>query len=197
MPGCHRGNFPDFANAAGARDIRLDEIYRAADDEIFKAIAHVQVFTDGDGSFTSLSKNSVPLDVFDKKWLFKPISAAIRKSIGSLESHLQGVALVGVGHHHKVFPQFLADGVQALQPPSPGQGEVGAEGAVFGYPAEAGPSLPRGAVEPKIDYAFAVKLAKDFYVVLYRISEKILDLSGQGAQLKKKSFSGSSMTPSS
>ncbi len=44
----------------------------------------------------------------------------------------------------------------------------------------------RGSIDPKIDYPLAVKLARDFYVVLRRLSEKILELSGQGAQLKKK-----------
>lgn len=65
--------------------------------------------------------------------------------------------------------------------------------------------LVRGSLEPKIDYPMAVKLARDFYVVLHRLSEKILELSGQGAQVKKKpvlssvegSGSDSTTTPSS
>jgi len=57
--------------------------------------------------------------------------------------------------------------------------------------------LVRGALEPKIDYPAAVKLARDFYVVLYRLSEKILEVSGLGAQLKKNSNSGLTTTPSS
>ena len=45
----------------------------------------------------------------------------------------------------------------------------------------------RGAVEPKIDYPLAAKIATDFYVVLNRLSEKILELTGLGSQVKKKS----------
>ena len=57
--------------------------------------------------------------------------------------------------------------------------------------------IVRGCVEPKIDYPLAVKLARDFYVVLHRLSEKILELSGLGSQLKKKSSSVLTTTPSS
>ena len=52
----------------------------------------------------------------------------------------------------------------------------------------------RGSVEPKIDHALAAKLARDFYVVLFRISDKILELTGQGARLKKNSASASLTT---
>ena len=55
----------------------------------------------------------------------------------------------------------------------------------------------RGAVEPVIDYPLAAKLAKDFYVVLHRLSEKVLELTGQGARLKKKSSIASITIPSS
>ena len=54
--------------------------------------------------------------------------------------------------------------------------------------------LVRGAVEPKIDYPLAAKLAKDFYVVLNRLSEKILELTGLGSQVKKKSSLDSKAT---
>ncbi len=55
----------------------------------------------------------------------------------------------------------------------------------------------RGAVEPKIDYPLAAKMAKDRYVVLNRLSDKLLELTGLGAQLKKKSSIASITTPSS
>jgi hypothetical protein len=51
-----------------------------------------------------------------------------------------------------------------------------------------------GSVEPRIDHALAAKLAKDFCVVLHRISDKVLELTGLGAQLKKNSASGSLAT---
>jgi hypothetical protein len=57
--------------------------------------------------------------------------------------------------------------------------------------------IVRASLEPKIDYPLAVKLAREFYVVLHRLSEKILELSGLGAQLKKKSSSDSITIPSS
>jgi len=55
----------------------------------------------------------------------------------------------------------------------------------------------KGAVEPKLDYPDAVRLARDFYVVLHRLSEKVLELSGLGSQVKKKSSLDSITTPNS
>ncbi len=52
----------------------------------------------------------------------------------------------------------------------------------------------RGAVEPKIDYPLAAKMAADFYVVLNRLSEKVLELTGLGSQIKKKSSPDSKTT---
>ncbi len=52
----------------------------------------------------------------------------------------------------------------------------------------------RGSIDPKIDHALAARLARDFYVVLFRISEKILELTGLGAQVKKNSASASLTT---
>ena len=52
----------------------------------------------------------------------------------------------------------------------------------------------RGAVDPLIDYPLAGKMAKEFYVVLHRISDKILELSGLGSQVKKNSSTASITT---
>lgn len=55
----------------------------------------------------------------------------------------------------------------------------------------------RGSADPVIDYPLAAKMAKDFYIVLYRLSEKVLELTGLGSQLKKKSSIESITIPSS
>jgi len=55
----------------------------------------------------------------------------------------------------------------------------------------------KGAVEPRLEYPDAVRLARDFYVVLHRLSEKVLELSGLGSQVKKKSSLDSITTPNS
>jgi hypothetical protein len=50
------------------------------------------------------------LDILHEKRLFQPVRATVRKSIGSFESNVQGVSLVGVGHDDEVSPQLLTHG---------------------------------------------------------------------------------------
>ncbi len=47
--------------------------------------------------------------------------------------------------------------------------------------------IVKGTIEPNIDYPLAAKMATDFYVVFNRLSEKILELTGLGSQVKKSS----------
>src|SRR3989304_7311660 len=101
-----RGDFFYLGDPAGAGDVGLKVINRAANHEILEGVAHIQVFTDGDGNFPSLPKLGMAGNVFNKEGLLKPEDATVGKSRRRIKSNLQRVALVRVGHHDKVFAEF-------------------------------------------------------------------------------------------
>ena len=86
----------------------MDEIYRAAQDEIFERITHVQVLADGNRCPAFLAQHRMAFDVFDKKRFFKPVGAAVGKRIAGFERHVDAVALIRIGHDDKIFAQFFA-----------------------------------------------------------------------------------------
>src|SRR6185295_6338219 len=89
-----RGDSLDLANTAGAGDIRLDEIDRASNDEVFERIVGMQIFADGNRHFGFLTKRGVSFDILDKQRLFEPERAALSKRGGSLEADIDRISLV-------------------------------------------------------------------------------------------------------
>src|SRR3990170_8707700 len=103
-----RGDFFYLGDPAGAGDVGLKVINRAANHEILEGVAHIQVFTDGDGNFPSLPKLGMASNVFNKEGFLKPKDATVGTSRRRIKSNLQRVSLVGIGHHDKVLAEFPA-----------------------------------------------------------------------------------------
>src|SRR3989304_3495505 len=101
-----RGYFFFLGDPTGPGYGGVGGINRPADHEILESVAHIQVFTDGDGNFPSLPKLGMAGNVFNKEGLLKPEDATVGKSRRRIKSNLQRVALVRVGHHDKVFAEF-------------------------------------------------------------------------------------------
>src|SRR5688572_505079 len=108
VPRRQRRDLSDFGDAAGARDIRLDEIHRAAQNKIFEGVTHVQVLAHGDRRPAFLAQLRMPFDIFDKKRLFEPVGAAVRERVRGSERDIDVVPLIRIGHHDEVLAQFRA-----------------------------------------------------------------------------------------
>src|SRR5215211_2914268 len=53
----------------------------------------------------------MPFHIFDEQRLFQPEGAAIGERRGGLQSNLDGITLVGVGHDNKILAKLLAHSV--------------------------------------------------------------------------------------
>src|SRR3990170_2157458 len=103
-----RGYFFYLGDPTGPGYVGLEVINRAANHEILEGVAHIKVFTDGDGNFPSLPKLGMAGDIFNKEGFLKPEDATVGKSRRRFKPNLQRVALVRVGHHDEVFAELPA-----------------------------------------------------------------------------------------
>src|SRR3972149_5772531 len=78
-----RGYFFYLGDPTGPGYVGLEVINRAANHEILESVAHIQVFTDGDGNFPSLPKLGRAGNAFNNEGLLKSEYATIRKSLRS------------------------------------------------------------------------------------------------------------------
>src|SRR4030095_10354292 len=108
--GSQSRNLSDLRDTAGPGDIGLQKIHRAPRDEIFESIVGIEVLADGNGNFTFLSELRMAFDVFGKQRLLEPKNTALGECLGCLQTDIDVIALIRVGHDRKIFAQLLAHG---------------------------------------------------------------------------------------